>query len=878
MNDRYEEKKDKRERAQDMLRRSRGDAQELFDLAEELKSMNEFGYARRLLGRATEQPIHEQKLKMKIGQRHALCTYKDPDLPVYDKLIRALEILHETDDLKATRDNETLGLAGAIYKRMWQVDTDKEHLERSFAYYNRGFEQGPETDFGYTGINAAYVLDLLASLEERYAVDTGTSSPTAEARRKNARAIRQTLVEVLPSLADSEENKWLTETWWFLVTIAEAHFGLGNYQKASEWLQHATQLEEKPPLWEFESTAVQLASLALIQPGVPQDPKELETTQAWRVLNELLDNKADAVRTIFAGKFGLALSGGGFRASFYHIGVLAKLAELDLLRHVHVLSCVSGGSIVGAHYYLEVRKLLQEKNDSEDDAEAITRQDYVEIVERLQRNFLAGVQRNIRMRVGGNLFANFRMAFSPTYSRTARAGELFEKELYSLVNDGGGSERYLNDLNIEPEGDPNFNPKEHNWLRHNKVPMLVLNATTLNTGHNWQFTTSWMGESPFSIDPEVDCNWRYRRMYYDEAPEKYRQIRLGVAVGASACVPGLFEPIALPDLYPKDDQDRPYPDMTVRLVDGGVHDNQGVASLLEQDCTAIFISDASGQMMSEAEPKGGVLGPLLRMNSTLMERVRQAQFTDLKARERASLLRSFVVVHLKKELEVDPVSWKRCKEPPDLPLRRRTDLLQYGVLRKIQESLAAIRTDLDSFSEIEAYALMTSGYLMTETYADGIRSYRQYEGNRHSWEFLKIESALSGNAPTEKKQDTVEELLGLGAKKFFKVWYMSPVLKGMAAVLAVIAVGLLLLAVVNDTEPSYTLIKIDLDWLASFALWTVVTLLLGQGVVKVLRYKETLKKVLKDIAMAVFGWIATRVHLLFFDPLFLRKGKIDKIL
>ena len=64
------------------------------------------------------------------------------------------------------------------------------------------------------------------------------------------------------------------------------------------------------------------------------------------------------------GKVGLALSGGGFRASFYHIGVLARLAEADVLRHVDVLSTVSGGSIVGAHYYLLLRDLLETRDPS----------------------------------------------------------------------------------------------------------------------------------------------------------------------------------------------------------------------------------------------------------------------------------------------------------------------------------------------------------------------------------------------------------------------------------------------------------------------------------------------------------------------------------
>ena len=64
-------------------------------------------------------------------------------------------------------------------------------------------------------------------------------------------------------------------------------------------------------------------------------------------------------------------------------GQFARLAELDLLRHVEVLSCVSGGSIIGAHYYLEVRKLLQSKRDHE-----ITRDDYVEVVRRMADDFL----------------------------------------------------------------------------------------------------------------------------------------------------------------------------------------------------------------------------------------------------------------------------------------------------------------------------------------------------------------------------------------------------------------------------------------------------------------------------------------------------------
>lgn len=48
-------------------------------------------------------------------------------------------------------------------------------------------------------------------------------------------------------------------------------------------------------------------------------------------------------------RIGLALSGGGFRAAAFHLGVMQKLLALGILYKVDVLSCVSGGSIAGGH-------------------------------------------------------------------------------------------------------------------------------------------------------------------------------------------------------------------------------------------------------------------------------------------------------------------------------------------------------------------------------------------------------------------------------------------------------------------------------------------------------------------------------------------------
>lgn len=48
-----------------------------------------------------------------------------------------------------------------------------------------------------------------------------------------------------------------------------------------------------------------------------------------------------------------------------------------------------------------------------------------------------------------------------------------------------------------------------------------------------------MGEPPAGINSEIDANYHLRRLYYAEAPAAYRgkrRVRVGDAVGASACV------------------------------------------------------------------------------------------------------------------------------------------------------------------------------------------------------------------------------------------------------------------------------------------------------------------------------------------------------
>jgi predicted acylesterase/phospholipase RssA len=849
--------------AKELLRGGSMPPKEAGDLANRLKQQKRFGYARRVLGRARKARIDDVKLRELLCQQHSLCTYKDPDLPAERRLDDALRILKELFELDQTKDPETLGLAGAIWKRKWEVEGQRAHLERSLSFYLRGHEQGDGSDRGYTGINAAFVLDLLADQEASATTGVGEPATVAE-RRAKAKAIREELVARLPALPDEPKQDWLRTQWWFLVTVAEAYFGLGDYDKALPWLKDAAALKDTPD-WERESTARQMAATARLQQRAAKAAVPLSESKAWSALKVLLSQDADAVLSAFMGKVGLALSGGGFRASLFHIGVLARLAELDMLRHVEVLSCVSGGSIIGAYYYLEVRKLLQEKTDDE-----ITAQDYLDLVARVEREFLLGVQANLRIRVIARPWVNLRMAFFD-YSRTQRLGELYEELLFSRVKDGGeGKPRLLRDLKVQPkDAPPDFSPKNHNWRRHHKVPALILNATTINTGHNWQFTTSWMGESPALIDDEVDANYRLRRVYHEDAPGEHAKLRLGAAVGASSCVPGLLEPLALHDFYP---------DKVVRLIDGGVHDNQGIEGLLEQDCSVLLVSDASGQNGTQDNPRAGILGSLGASNNILMQRVREAEYHDLKARRRSGLIRALAFVHLKKDLDTDPIDWKDSLDRYDAsdearPPELKGPLTRYRVLKEVQRKLASIRTDLDCFNDAEAHALMLSAYRMTELEFDK-QIVPSLEGppppdRRHAWAFLSLGRALTDPQTAGKSHGRLLTLLSVGEQSAFKAWRLSRPLQAVAVLFALVALPALAWWCWSHWNTSL----LTVGGVAKMGIAFAVSAVLGQRIAKFVFYRDTLTRMIVGVAASIGGWLVALAHIGLLDRIYLAAGR-----
>jgi predicted acylesterase/phospholipase RssA len=532
-----------------------------------------------------------------------------------------------------------------------------------------------------------------------------------------------------------------------------------------------------------------------------------------------------------------------------------------MLRNVEVLSCVSGGSIIGAHYYLELKNLLEEKEDAD-----IKKKDYIEIIERISRTFLEGVRTNIRMRVISNWWDNTRLFWDKEYSRSLRLGKLYEEKLFKRVRGYEEKEQImLNDLRIRPRmggvNNPSFNPKYDNWRRKAKIPILLLNATTVNTGHNWQFSATWMGESPFTVQ-KIDANARLRRMYYKPSGEqKYRrEIRLGYAVAASSAVPGLFDPLKLKTLYPG---------FQVSLVDGGVHDNQGIAGLLEQDCTVMLVSDASGQMVTINEVADNLLAVPLRSNDILMERVRNAEYQELATRRRAGLLKGFMFIHLKKELDIETVNWIHCEDPQEIQTLDNPEITvtTYEIRKDLQRLLSNIRTDLDSFNDTEAHALMTSGYLMTDKeYGATIKGFTKGDVPQGNWSFLEIANELKD----VDASDEMIHMLDVGSKMLFKIWSLKNWLKWVARVFW----GLVVIAVIClfiwkwGASISFTVKGIAIG-LATY----IAGMFINKYLIDLVRFRDTVMRILVILGLVSVLWVIVNIHLLFFDRLYLRVGR-----
>jgi NTE family protein len=472
-------------------------------------------------------------------------------------------------------------------------------------------------------------------------------------------------------------------------------------------------------------------------------------------------------------KLGLALSGGGHRAAFFHVGVLARLAELGLLRRVEVISTVSGGSIVGALYYLHVKNLLESKADAE-----IGDTDYVEVVRAVEREYREAAATNVRGSGWANPLKNFQMAL-PTYTRTDRVAELYEQRFYSKAwgerpkTDG---RIRMRDLLIAPKGhEGRFDPDVENATRNAPVPILLLEATTVNTGHNWRFEAMYMGEPPRQGLPDVasredvDKNTILPRTAWDDLPVACRDFPLGSAVVSSACFPGGFPPMQVTGLY----KDQGW---VVKLIDGGVHDNQGVEGLDDRGCTHLVISDGSGQMPDVKKPSTRLPAVLGRVVSIYGDAEREQRLLELLDRGD-----SVGFMHLQTGLPARtmPVQGAASTEEAELPTS------EFGVAEGVQRAHAEVRTDLDAFCEVEAWSLMADAYqlagriLPTRT---ALAALGTPIGERE-WAFDVVEGQLG------KPSERYLKLMRVSKQRFLKPARMTPGVLPLILLLMLAALG-----------------------------------------------------------------------------------------
>jgi hypothetical protein len=208
--------------------------------------------------------LEQLKIKMPgdpfILQQLALATYKGKLPDPKSALAEARNILL---DLKpqTTNDPETLGIWGAIHKRMWELDSRPEDLDESIRSYGKGFHL--KDDF-YNGINYAYMLNVRASVTAAGPDATADFVWAARVRRRVIELVEERLAK---GVKDDEGKDDLEQLFWLRATLIEALVGIGESARAE--LEKAVAIKEAPESWMAGSLQEQLEKLGKMLANAP---------------------------------------------------------------------------------------------------------------------------------------------------------------------------------------------------------------------------------------------------------------------------------------------------------------------------------------------------------------------------------------------------------------------------------------------------------------------------------------------------------------------------------------------------------------------------------------------------------------------------------
>lgn len=270
---------------------------------------------------------------------------------------------------------------------------------------------------------------------------------------------------------------------------------------------------------------------------------------------------------------GLALSGGGFRATLFHLGSLCRLNELGWLRKLDIITSVSGGSIIAgvlARNWTELNWQASELGD--------VATNFRERIEAPIRSFCA---RTIDVSAGLIGVVN---PFSSIPDEVATA---YDEHLFQ--------ERTLQQL---PDPEPQ------------KTPRFVFYATSLQSGVGVRIGKKYLAD------------YKVGRIDSPDLP-------LSKVVGASSG----FPPVLSPVIFEFDDPDvwKPMEGTTLfentkfrrRLVltDGGVYDNMGLEAIWQR-CKTVLVSDAGAPMGDQEDPAHEPIGQMARVQDILINQTR----------------------------------------------------------------------------------------------------------------------------------------------------------------------------------------------------------------------------------------------------------------
>jgi hypothetical protein len=221
---------------------------ELMETFREAKNDSEWSSAIRSLKKLIEKRPNDCYFQQQL----ALATYKSKKPDPVAALHAAKEILQELRPREFT-DPETLGLWGAVHKRLYELTGDTAALDESIWAYEKGFYVKNDH---YNGINLAFVLNLRAA--------NATDPQEATADVVQARRIRRRVTEITRKLLaagikDDEGKVDAEETFWVQASLAEALLGSGQKEEAAKLREELTKTAPAP--WMVETMNDQLGKL-----------------------------------------------------------------------------------------------------------------------------------------------------------------------------------------------------------------------------------------------------------------------------------------------------------------------------------------------------------------------------------------------------------------------------------------------------------------------------------------------------------------------------------------------------------------------------------------------------------------------------------------